>query len=113
VWNALMEHIDYFPPQFRQAYYTIFLDEYEKEKLRSKSREDQCVELFQRNEQLNVVLGSMFIEKYFSNESNSEVYVEIITVISKNILMTAGKLHVHQLSTEKNATNNTTNKLHN
>ncbi|XP_056015495.1 endothelin-converting enzyme 1-like isoform X4 [Ostrea edulis] len=63
VWDALVEHIEYFPQQFLQAYNTIYLQEYQKENLKNKSREDQCLGFLQDNRLLFVALSAMFIEK--------------------------------------------------
>jgi hypothetical protein len=73
-----MEHIQYFPPPFLHAYNTLYLDEDKQEKSKHKSREDQCVELFQKHILLNIALGAMFIEKSsFTNTGKDKVDVKV------------------------------------
>ncbi|XP_056015492.1 endothelin-converting enzyme homolog isoform X2 [Ostrea edulis] len=74
VWDALVEHIEYFPQQFLQAYNTIYLQEYQKENLKNKSREDQCLGFLQDNRLLFVALSAMFIEKSsFINKGKDKI----------------------------------------
>jgi hypothetical protein len=78
VGSALIEHIHYLPPQFLQAYNTLYLGQNRNGKSRHNFREDQCVELLQKNEALTVALGAMFIEKSsFSNEGKHQVGVNM------------------------------------
>ncbi|XP_048770613.2 endothelin-converting enzyme 1-like [Ostrea edulis] len=74
VWNAIVKHIGYFPQPFLQAYNTFYLEKYEKERLKNKSREDQCLDLLQENILLGVAFGAIFIEKSsFTNKGKDKI----------------------------------------
>jgi hypothetical protein len=78
VWNALMNHIQYFPPVFLQAYDKFYVDDKEEQILKNKSRKDYCFYLFHRNGVLAIASYALFIEKSpFSKESRNEVEMKL------------------------------------
>ncbi|XP_056001267.1 endothelin-converting enzyme 1-like isoform X2 [Ostrea edulis] len=75
VWNALLNHIEYLPPIFLQAYDKFYLDDDQEKLLKNTSRKDYCFNLFHRNGVLAIALYALFIDKSpFSKESRNEIY---------------------------------------